>query len=148
MNRRLVVSTLMILGFFAVAGLSGCAPTKALSVSNVRSNACKAGDACGVFMTISNPAAVDDVVLGAKVEVAERAELHTVVKDAQGGMKMTPVENIPVPAAGTVELKPGSLHVMLFNLNKDLKKDDTFPLTLKCQKAGDVTVQVKVQSAN
>jgi len=59
-----------------------------------------------------------------------------------------PVENIPVPASGSVELKPGSLHIMLMKLNKDLKTGDTFPLTLKYQKAGDMTVQVKVQPAN
>ena len=49
-------------------------------------------------------------------------------------MKMQPVENIPVPASGSVELKPGSLHVMLFGLNKELKTGDTFPLTLQVRK--------------
>ncbi len=130
-------------------GMAGCAPkVSSLSVSNVRSNACQAGDNCGVFMSIANAAAEADVLLGAKVDVAERAELHNVVKDDQGGMKMSPVANIPVPAAGSVELKPGSLHVMLFKLNKDLKEGDVFPLTLKYQKAGDMTVQVKVQGKN
>ena len=46
------------------------------------------------------------------------------------------------------ELKPGSLHVMLMKLNRDLKAGDTFNLTLKYEKAGEVPVQVKVQPAN
>jgi periplasmic copper chaperone A len=145
--RRFVISLLLVC---FVAVLSGCvsAPKSNLTVSNVRSNACLAGDDCGVFMTIANSAAEADVLVGAMTDVAAMAGLHTVVKDDQGGMKMTPVENIPVPASGSVELKPGSLHIMLMKLNKELKAGDTFPLTLKYQKAGDMTVQVKVQAAN
>jgi periplasmic copper chaperone A len=145
MKRALFV---LVLWAVMLALLAGCAPRSSLTVSNVRSNACKAGDNCGVFMTIANAAGQADVLMGAKTDVAGRAELHTVVKDAQGGMKMSPVENIPVPASGSVELKPGSLHVMLFGLNKELKTGDTFPLTLRYQKAGEMTVQVKVQPAN
>jgi periplasmic copper chaperone A len=145
--RRFVLGLLLVC---LVAVLSGCTtpPTSTLRVSNIRSKACQAGDDCGVFMTIANSAAEPDVLVGAKADIAEMAGLHTVVKDDQGGMKMTPVENIPVPASGSVELKPGSLHIMLMKLNKDLKTGDTFPLTLKYQKAGDMTVQVKVQPAN
>jgi periplasmic copper chaperone A len=146
--RRYLISGLLLVCI--VAALGGCTatPKSNLTVSNIRSNACKAGDDCGVFLTIANSAAEPDVLVGAKTEIAEMAGLHTVVKDDQGGMKMTPVEYIPVPASGSVELKPGSLHVMLMKLRKDLKTGDTFPLTLKYQKAGDMTVQVKVQPAN
>ncbi len=142
-------SILLVALAVLLLGTAGCAPKLgSLSVTNIRSNACQAGDNCGVFMTIANSAAEGDVLLGATVDVAERAELHTVVKDEQGGMKMAPVENIPVPPSGSVELKPGSLHVMLFGLNKDLKTGDVFPLTLRYQKAGDMTVQVTVQGKN
>ena len=147
MRRQLVVSLILVC---LLALVSGCvsAPGNALAVSNIRSNACKAGDNCGVFMTITNKGKSDDVLVGAKSDVAEMAGLHTVVKDDQGGMKMTPIDKIPVPASGSVELKPGSLHIMLMKLNKDLKTGDTFPLTLKYQNAGDQTIQVKVQPAN
>ena len=40
-------------------------------------------------------------------------------------MKMAPVKGIIVPAKGKVELKPGGLHVMLFELKKPLKEGDT-----------------------
>jgi len=146
--RRFLIVSLFLVGLLAL--LSGCvaAPKSSLTVSNIRSNACAAGDNCGVFMTITNAASTPDVLLGVKSDLAEMAGLHTVVKDDQGGMKMTPVENIPVPASGAAELKPGSLHIMLMTLNKDLKAGDTFPLTLKFQNAGEMTIQVKVQSAN
>ena len=56
--------------------------------------------------------------------------------------------DIPVLASGSVELKPGSLHVMLFGLNKELKAGDTFPLTLRYEKGGEHTVQVQVKTKN
>jgi len=147
MRRYLIVSLILVC---LLAVLSGCvsAPVSSLTVSNIRSNACKAGDNCGVFMTITNAADSADTLVGVKSDLAEMAGLHTVVKDDQGGMKMTPIDGIPVPASGSVELKPGSLHIMLMTLNKDLKTGDTFPLTLKYQNAGDMKIQVKVQPAN
>ena len=145
MKRWFSVSVILVI---VVLALSGCYPKSGVSVSNVRSNACKSGDNCGVFMTIANSAGTADTLLAAKTGVAMSAGLHTVVKDDQGGMKMTPVENIPVPASGSVELKPGSLHVMLMKLNQDLKEGDTFPLTLQLKNAGEVTVQVAVKAAN
>jgi len=51
-----------------------------VSVSNVRSNACKSGDNCGVFMTIANFGRYPDTLLAAKTGVAMSAGLHTVVK--------------------------------------------------------------------
>jgi copper(I)-binding protein len=145
MKRAVLATALLIV---AVAAMGSCAPKPGLAVSNARSNACKAGDNCGVFMVIANGSGEADILVGAEAAVAMSAGLHTVVKDDQGAMKMTPVENIPVPASGSVELKPGSLHIMLMKLNKDLKAGDTFPVTLKYQKAGNMTVQVKVQPAS
>ena len=133
MKRYLIVGLFLVL---AAVTLSGCAPKSGLAISNVRSNACKAGDNCGVFMTIANSSGEADTLVGAKTDVAESAGLHTVVKDDQGGMKMTPVENIPVPASGSVELKPGSLHVMLMKLNKELKTGDTFAADAEVREGG------------
>ena len=69
-------------------------------------------------------------------------------KDAAGKMVMKQVENIDVPAAGSVELKPGSFHVMMFGLSRELKVGETFPLTLKYERGADTTVQVLVQAKN
>lgn len=62
-----------------------------------------------------------------------------------GAMKMRPVESVPLPAGGTVEFKPGGLHVMLLELKRDLKAGDAFAVTLKFEKAGPQTVQVTVR---
>jgi len=150
--RQVFVVSRTILLLAIVAALSGCAggaPSPSTPVAtNAFSYACAAGGDCGAFMTISNPGGPANKLVAATTTVTDRAELHTMVKDAQGTMMMKQVDNIAVPAAGSVELKPGSFHVMLFGLNKELKAGDTFPLTLKFEQGGESTVQVQVKPKN
>lgn len=66
---------------------------------------------------------------------------------AMTGMAMQPVESVAIPANGSIEFKPGSYHVMLMNLAAPLNVGDSFQLTLKFEKAGDVTVTVEVRES-
>ena len=60
-------------------------------------------------------------------------------------MQMSPVPNIPVPANGRVELKPGRLHLMLINLTRQLKPGDKVQLALNFEKAGKIPVTAEVR---
>ena len=144
MRRNLILILVLV---SVVAVLSGCAGTSP-AARDAFSYACAAGGDCGVFMTLTNSSSQGDTLVAAQTNVAARAELHTVAMDMEGGMKMQHIENIPVPASSSVELKPGSLHVMLFGLSKELKTGDTFPLTLRYEKGGENTVQVQVKTKN
>ena len=55
-------------------------------------------------------------------------------------------DGLPVPAGGSVVLKPGSYHVMLIGLKKPLTAGETFPLTLTFAKTGNISVTVAVQA--
>ena len=59
-------------------------------------------------------------------------------------MKMRKVEGIDVPAGGKAVLEPGGDHLMLFDLKAGLAPGDTFPLTLVFERAGSVTVEMRV----
>ncbi|MFY8095016.1 MAG: copper chaperone PCu(A)C [Niveispirillum sp.] len=130
----------------AAAGLLLVGAAQAeVSVSNPFSRAsapqAKAGAA---FLTLNIDAGADKL-LSASSPVAERTELHTHLMEG-GIAKMRPVEGgIPVNAGTPTELKPGGLHIMLMGLKAPLKQGDSFPLTLKFEKAGDVSVTVPVQ---
>ena len=102
----------------------------------------KAGAA---FMTIKNAGDADRLI-GAKADVSKRVELHTHLME-DGVMKMRQVEAIDVPAQGMAMLKPGSYHVMFMGLEAPFKEGDTFALTLIFEKAGEIPVEVAVQSA-
>lgn len=97
----------------------------------------------GGFLTIENKGG-DDRLVAARAAVSNTVELHTMTMDGNV-MKMRAVDAIPVPAGRTVELKPGGLHIMFMGLKAPLGEGDTFPMTLRFEKAGEVTVNVKVQ---
>jgi periplasmic copper chaperone A len=129
------------------AMLSGCA-AKSLGASDAFTYACKAGGECAVYLTLTNPSREADALLGAETDVAAETELHRLRIDEQGALTMQRVENIPVPAADTVELKPGSLHLMLVGLTRELKAGETFALTLMYEKGGESTIEVVVTPEN
>lgn len=80
------------------------------------------------FMVLKNDADQPVKLVAAASAAAGRAELHTHLHE-NGVMKMRQVENIEIPAKGEAMLKPGSLHIMLFEVGT-LSEQAPFPLTL------------------
>jgi copper(I)-binding protein len=54
-------------------------------------------------------------------------------------------DGLEIPAKGEVLLKPGSYHVMLIGMKRDLNVGDTFSLELQFEKSGTMTVEVTVR---
>lgn len=100
----------------------------------------------GVFLTIVNKGSTGDKLIAASTPAAGKSELHTHIM-SDGVMKMRQVKNIEVAAGGMTMLKPGSFHVMIFNLKEALKEGGMFPLTLTFEKAGKAKVMVHVGKA-
>ena len=69
------------------------------------------------------------------------------VASGGGMMGMRPVARVEIAAGGSLQLKPGSYHVMLIGLVKDLTVGDTIDLTLKFEKAGEITVKAQVRGS-
>ena len=64
-----------------------------------------------------------------------------------GVMQMRQIaDGSPIPAGGSVTLKPGSYHVMLIGLKKPLTPGEIFPLTLTFAKVGNISVLVPIQA--
>ncbi|MFN8504136.1 copper chaperone PCu(A)C [Kouleothrix sp.] len=121
--------------------MAGAKPTDAMAGGM----ASDMGGANGaMYLTISNSGGAPDRLLKVVGDIAKSIELHTVIKNGDV-MQMRPVEAVDVPANGSVELKPGSFHVMLIGLNRDLKLGDTFEMTLQFEKAGPIKVQAVVK---
>ncbi|HAQ85390.1 MAG TPA: copper chaperone PCu(A)C [Pseudomonas sp.] len=97
-----------------------------------------------VYFTLQNPGDAPDRLLGVHTPRAKKAELHTHVHEGDM-MRMKQIDSIEVPAGGQVEFKPGSSHVMLFELSAPLAAGERFPLTLEFEHAGEVTVEVSIQ---
>lgn len=84
--------------------------------------------ATGAFMQLT--AAQDVRLVAGSSPVAGVVEIHEMAMDNQV-MKMRQVAGgLALPAGKTVELKPGSYHVMLMDLKGQIKDGDTVPVSL------------------
>lgn len=98
----------------------------------------------GGFMELKNTGNQADRLLSASAEVSDVVELHTHIHE-QGVTKMRKVEVIDLPAGENVKLQPGGLHVMFIGLKAPLKEGDKFPVKLKFEQAGEITVDMNVE---
>jgi copper(I)-binding protein len=96
------------------------------------------------YVTISNHGSEPEALLSATADLADRVELHHTVT-REGVMKMEPLAQFDVPPGATLEMKPGSYHLMLLGLKQDLKPGDTVTLTLRFAKAGQMFLQAPVK---
>ncbi|MBD3737761.1 MULTISPECIES: copper chaperone PCu(A)C [Stutzerimonas] len=97
-----------------------------------------------VYFQLQNQGQTDDRLVGAQTPRAERAELH-MHKHEGDVMRMVKVDEVKVPAGGSVAFAPGGYHVMLFGLKQPLVAGERFPVTLKFEHAGEQTVEVPIQ---
>jgi len=88
----------------------------------------------------------NDRLLSAAADIAQAVELHSMRMDGDV-MRMRQVDAVEVAANQLVEFKPGGLHVMLIGLKTPLKVGNSFPMTLRFEKAGEVKVNVRVLPA-
>ncbi len=98
----------------------------------------------GGFMKIENAGAADQL-LSVSSPVAGEVQLHEMAMDGTV-MKMRQVKDIAVPANGSVELKPGGLHLMFMNIKAPLSAGETVPVKLKFAKAGEVELKMPVNA--
>ena len=145
MRRALMVSVALLAALaLAACGGSG-GTTGGITVSDAWARPSPMMNRAGAaYLVIQNNGAAEDKLLSVESDVAQTIELHE-TKEMNGMMAMSPVPNIPVPANGKAELKPGGLHVMLIGLNRELKAGDKMQLTLNFEKAGKVPVTAEVK---
>ncbi|MFN7037591.1 MAG: copper chaperone PCu(A)C, partial [Bellilinea sp.] len=86
-----------------------------------------------------------DRLLAAKTDVAKTVEIHQ-TRMENDIMMMQKVEVIEIPANGKVELKPGGYHIMLINLQQDLKAGEKIPFTLVFEKQGEINLEAEVRA--
>jgi periplasmic copper chaperone A len=97
----------------------------------------------GAFMQITSDRAVK--LVGVNSVAAEASEIHGI--SMQGDvMKMRQVNEVAIDAGKSVELKPGSYHIMLMNLKKPVQAGSTVNLNLEFLDADGKKQIVKVKA--
>jgi copper(I)-binding protein len=133
-------------GIVAVAFLSACQPAETkVGGAWVRLPAV-AGQPGAAYFTIHGGGQADTLV-AVSAPFALQAEMHESMKGDHGIMSMAPIEDVPVPASGTLVFAPGGKHVMLMSVGPKVKPGDTVPVTLSFASGKRIEAAAKVMGA-
>ena len=99
----------------------------------------------GGFMTLTNTGTAPDRLVKVSSPAAGRIEIHEMTLDG-GMMKMRELDKgLEIKPGQTVELKPGSFHIMFMDLKEAPKEGGTVKGTLVFEKAGPIEIEYKVE---
>jgi copper(I)-binding protein len=100
------------------------------------------------FRNLRNRGATSDRLISAQTPASARVGLHRMQMEGDV-MRMREVSAIELPAKSELRMGHASTdgyHLMLEGLKAPLKDGDSFPLTLRFERAGEKTVQIHVQT--
>ena len=98
------------------------------------------------FMKITNNMDIDDTLFSVQSDLSKVTEIHETYEKENDMMGMRHLDYLVIPGKSVVFLKPGSFHIMLIGLKKDLKIGDAGKLTLEFRNAGKVELPVTVRT--
>ena len=98
-----------------------------------------------MFMMLKNKSARPVSLISAQSSAADVVELHTHTM-ANGVMQMRQVSEINIPANDHVSLQPGSFHIMLIGLKKQLKEGDKVSVKLHFSSGEMAIVEMPVKA--
>lgn len=129
--------------FFAISLIASSVFAQGVTVDEPWARATVQGQkATGAFMKLSSKDG--SKLVGASSPAAGVTEIHEMKMD-KDVMKMSAIPSLPIPAGQTVELKPGSYHVMLMDLKGPLADKSMVPVTLMFENVKGVKSQVELQ---
>jgi copper(I)-binding protein len=140
----LATATLVVVAACSSSGGGSGATAPTVSGAWVRVPMNAAGPAAA-YLRIANTGSGADALVSVSSPAADAVELHESMMGDDGSMGMRPIDELAIPAGGSVELKPGGAHLMLIGLTSPLAAGRTVQLrlTFKSGAAVDVTAEVR-----
>lgn len=106
----------------------------------------KGAAVAGGYLKVKNTGTVSDRLIGGSVPVAGRFEVHEMAMN-NGVMTMRPLKDgLEIKPGQTIELKPGSYHVMFMDLKQPLNQGQPLKGTLVFEKAGTLEIEYKIEA--
>lgn len=148
--KHLIIASLIAIGVAACSGetqmmSSSEASDTALSVTVSEGYVMaplRGRDVAAGYFTASNKGDAD-AIISASSPFADTIELHTHLME-DGVMKMREVEQVELPADGSVEFKPGGYHLMIFGF-KRAEDQTAIPVTLTLQSGSKMDVSLPIR---
>jgi copper(I)-binding protein len=119
----------------------------ALEIDNPWSRALPKGATVAAgYMKIKNTGTEPDRLMSGSTPVAGRFVIHEAIMD-KGVAKMRPLlSGLEIKPGQTVELKPGSSHIMMMDVKGPIERGKPFKGSLVFEKAGTVDVDFAVEA--
>ena len=92
------------------------------------------------YAHIANAGSSADNLVAVSITGAASTSVHQTTE--KGGMEA--VDRLTIPANGSVDLKPGSYHIMIMGLPRPLQAGESLPLEFTFERAGKIAVEAKV----
>ncbi len=125
--------------------LSGFANADQIRVSDAWIRASAPGQqVAAVYFDIVS--AVDAKLVAIDTGIAQVAEFHQMTVVDSGIMRMRAMPTVDLPAGITVSLKPGGIHVMLFELEKSLRAGERIPFELSVEDVNGRQTKLKIEA--
>lgn len=105
----------------------------------------KGAKVAGGYLKLMNMGKEDDQLISGVFSKSGKTEIHE-MSMKKGIMMMKQLQKgLTIKAGETVELKPGSFHMMFLDLKEQLKTGDTVKGVLVFEKAGKVEIEYEVR---
>jgi periplasmic copper chaperone A len=98
-----------------------------------------------LYFKIDNNTAKPDTLYKVSSNIAQHVQMHETYKK-NDMMGMREINNLVIKPNSSVEFKPGSYHIMLIDLRKDLKAEEQIDFMLYFKTAGEVKIRAKVEN--
>jgi hypothetical protein len=106
----------------------------------------KGANVAAGYLKMTNNGTAPDRLISGSSDIAPTFEVHEMSME-NGVAKMRPVKGgLEIKPGETVELKPGSFHIMFVGLKKPLEPGEHVKGTLVFEKAGSVSVEFDVRA--
>ncbi len=122
---------------------AGSAPSGAIVLeSTIAGTASEVGEHVGGYVRIRNEGTEPDRLVQVSCTCSRATEIHSTQ-----GPEMVTLPGLDIPAGGTVEIRPGSgLHIMI-EAARPLPAGSEVDVTLRFERAGEITRRFKVVAA-
>jgi len=148
--------SLMVAVFIMVSGCSEESDNDDMSISELSDETgitvdgawarpASEGRTSAAYFLITNFGEAADSLLAVETDVSQNAEIHESYEREENMMGMREIGKVEIPGQSTMRFEQGGLHVMLIQLNRQLRDGDTFELTLLFKENGERTVEIPVR---
>lgn len=103
------------------------------------------GDVAGMFAEVTNEGAEAVRLTGGSAAGVGMVQVHEYIKEGTKEVMKEVPGGLEIPAGGTVQLMPGSYHVMLMKVTQDWQPGDEVMVTLDFSNGEQVQVEADVE---